>query len=72
MQVGVNIENDAAKLRRQYQCNMRSWVDLRNIVVTKEAYGRVLLKKLKKFEEELDYLYPEDNEDVKLLSFPVS
>ncbi|KAL5263177.1 hypothetical protein ACHWQZ_G008549 [Mnemiopsis leidyi] len=63
IKVGVNIENDALKLRKQYQCVMKGWVDLRNLVVTKEAYGKVLLQKLQKFEEELDLLYPEHNDD---------
>ena len=52
-------------LRKQYQCNLEGFVDLRNLAVTKTAYGKVLLKKLQKFEEELAILFPEDNEDVK-------
>lgn len=43
---------------------MKGWVDLRNLAVTKETYGKVLLKKLQQFEEELAYLYPNDNNDV--------
>ena len=63
----MNIENDALKLRKQYQCVMKGWVDLRNLVVTKEAYGKVLLQKLQKFEEELDLLYPEHNDNVNVI-----
>ena len=61
----MNIENDAFKLRKQYQCVMKGWVDLRNLAVTKETYGKVLLQKLHKLEEELDILYPEHSDDVK-------
>ena len=60
----MNIENDALKLRKQYQCVMKGWVDLRNLAVTKETYGKVLLQKLQKLEEELDLLYPEHSDDV--------
>ena len=48
---------------------MKGWVDLRNLAVTKETYGKVLLKKLQQFEEELAYLYPNDNNDVKIIKF---
>ena len=68
MQVGVNIENDVANLSKQYQCNMKGWMDLRNLIVTKAAYGRVMLEKLKKHEEKLAPL-PEDQKSSKRLKW---
>ncbi|XP_063688761.1 bifunctional 3'-5' exonuclease/ATP-dependent helicase WRN-like [Bolinopsis microptera] len=62
IKVGVGIENDAKKLRDDYKCNLKSWVDLRNLAVNTNAYAKVILKKLKEFEETLA---SEENENKK-------
>lgn len=59
VKLGVNIENDAKKLRNQFQCNLRGWVDLRSIAACQTAYGKVLAQKLRSFEDELSLVYNE-------------
>ena len=60
----MNIEGDAKLLRNQFGCVLRGWLDLRWIAVNQPCYGKALVLKLKRFEEELNLLHNEEVEEV--------